>query len=178
MDIDGDGYLSMYELEYFYEEQLQKMESLGIETLPFQDCLCQVSRCGFASAPRGWNLFMLRESYWILAYILGRIFVRIFGFFYIIHSRSYSSYKMIYLDSRKIFQGRITAKMDSRILAKFLALALLFVQSVWSWVSSAVFSCHFVCQSQIYNGDPRPCILPHVLVTQNWRSVDRPHTQI
>ena len=43
MDIDGDGYLSMYELEYFYEEQLQKMESLGIETLPFQDCLCQVS---------------------------------------------------------------------------------------------------------------------------------------
>ncbi|XP_072034004.1 serine/threonine-protein phosphatase 2A regulatory subunit B'' subunit alpha-like isoform X2 [Amphiura filiformis] len=42
MDVDGDGYLSMYELEYFYEEQLQKMESLGIETLPFQDCLCQM----------------------------------------------------------------------------------------------------------------------------------------
>jgi hypothetical protein len=42
MDLDGDGYLSMYELEYFYEEQLQRMESLGIETLPFEDCLCQV----------------------------------------------------------------------------------------------------------------------------------------
>lgn len=44
MDLDGDGYLSMYELEYFYEEQLQRMEALGIETLPFHDCLCQVSK--------------------------------------------------------------------------------------------------------------------------------------
>ena len=43
MDLDGDGYLSMYELEYFYEEQLQRMEQLGIETLPFEDCLCQVN---------------------------------------------------------------------------------------------------------------------------------------
>jgi len=42
MDLDGDGYLSMYELEFFYEEQLQRMESLGIETLPFEDCLCQM----------------------------------------------------------------------------------------------------------------------------------------
>lgn len=42
MDLDGDGYLSMYELEYFYEEQLQRMELLGIETLPFEDCLCQM----------------------------------------------------------------------------------------------------------------------------------------
>ena len=43
MDLDGDGFLSMYELEYFYEEQLQRMEQLGIETLPFEDCLCQVN---------------------------------------------------------------------------------------------------------------------------------------
>jgi len=42
MDLDGDGFLSMYELEYFYEEQLQRMEQLGIETLPFEDCLCQM----------------------------------------------------------------------------------------------------------------------------------------
>lgn len=42
MDIDGDGILSMYELEYFYEEQQHRMEQLGIETLPFEDCLCQV----------------------------------------------------------------------------------------------------------------------------------------
>ena len=44
MDLDGDGYLSMFELEYFYEEQVQKMESMGIETLPFNDCLCQVTQ--------------------------------------------------------------------------------------------------------------------------------------
>ncbi|XP_069060412.1 serine/threonine-protein phosphatase 2A regulatory subunit B'' subunit beta isoform X1 [Pleurodeles waltl] len=42
MDLDGDGVISMYELEYFYEEQCQKMESLGIEPLPLEDCLCQV----------------------------------------------------------------------------------------------------------------------------------------
>ncbi|KAI8129199.1 hypothetical protein FF38_13090 [Lucilia cuprina] len=42
MDIDGDGLLSMYELEYFYEEQQQRMESIGIESLPFEDCLCQM----------------------------------------------------------------------------------------------------------------------------------------
>lgn len=36
MDLDGDGYLSMYELEYFYKEQMQRMEAIGIETLPYQ----------------------------------------------------------------------------------------------------------------------------------------------
>lgn len=44
MDVDGDGYISMYELEYFYEEQMQRMEAIGIETLPFTDCLCQVRK--------------------------------------------------------------------------------------------------------------------------------------
>ena len=42
MDLDGDGILSMYELEYFYTEQVSKMEALGIETMVFEDCLCQV----------------------------------------------------------------------------------------------------------------------------------------
>ncbi|XP_030059746.1 serine/threonine-protein phosphatase 2A regulatory subunit B'' subunit beta isoform X2 [Microcaecilia unicolor] len=42
MDLDGDGVLSMYELEYFYEEQCQKMENMAIEPLPFEDCLCQM----------------------------------------------------------------------------------------------------------------------------------------
>ncbi|KAL1140312.1 hypothetical protein AAG570_000244, partial [Ranatra chinensis] len=42
MDLDGDGYLSMYELEYFYDEQLRRMEAIGIECLPFEDCLCQM----------------------------------------------------------------------------------------------------------------------------------------
>lgn len=42
MDLDGDGIISMFEMEYFYEEQMQKMEALGIEKLPFEDCLCQM----------------------------------------------------------------------------------------------------------------------------------------
>ncbi len=46
MDLDGDGVISMYEMEYFYEEMVQRMEALGIETLPFEDCLCQVRHIG------------------------------------------------------------------------------------------------------------------------------------
>ena len=42
MDLDGDGVISMYEMEYFYREQVEKMEQLGIDTLPFEDTLCQV----------------------------------------------------------------------------------------------------------------------------------------
>lgn len=42
MDLDGDGILSMYELEYFYQEQCQKLEAMGVEPLPFEDCLCQM----------------------------------------------------------------------------------------------------------------------------------------
>lgn len=42
MDLDGDGVLSMYELEFFYEEQCQKLEAMAIEPLPFEDCLCQM----------------------------------------------------------------------------------------------------------------------------------------
>uniref|UniRef100_A0A8C5WRZ8 Protein phosphatase 2 regulatory subunit B''beta n=1 Tax=Laticauda laticaudata TaxID=8630 RepID=A0A8C5WRZ8_LATLA len=42
MDLDGDGVLSMYELQYFYEEQCQKLDNMAIEPLPFEDCLCQM----------------------------------------------------------------------------------------------------------------------------------------
>ncbi|CAF1082393.1 unnamed protein product [Rotaria sordida] len=42
MDIDGDGILSMYELDYFYQEQIHKMEIYGIEYMPFEDCICQM----------------------------------------------------------------------------------------------------------------------------------------
>lgn len=41
MDLDGDGILSMYELEYFYVDQLSRMEEFGIEAISFEDCLCQ-----------------------------------------------------------------------------------------------------------------------------------------
>ncbi|XP_036167033.1 serine/threonine-protein phosphatase 2A regulatory subunit B'' subunit beta isoform X2 [Myotis myotis] len=42
MDLDGDGALSMFELEHFYEEQSRRLDSMGIEALPFEDCLCQM----------------------------------------------------------------------------------------------------------------------------------------
>ncbi|XP_032827838.2 serine/threonine-protein phosphatase 2A regulatory subunit B'' subunit alpha isoform X1 [Petromyzon marinus] len=42
MDLDGDGVLSMYELEHFYGEQCARMDKLGIEPLPLSDCLCQM----------------------------------------------------------------------------------------------------------------------------------------
>ena len=58
MDLDGDGYLSMYELEYFYEEQLQRMEQLGIETLPFEDCLCQVNSSYYVLRQKWHGFFM------------------------------------------------------------------------------------------------------------------------
>ncbi len=44
MDLDGDGVLSMFELDYFYQEQVHKMEIYGIEYMPFEDCICQVGR--------------------------------------------------------------------------------------------------------------------------------------
>ncbi|CAF0749431.1 unnamed protein product [Adineta ricciae] len=42
MDLDGDGILSMFELDYFYQEQVHKMEIYGIEYMPFEDCICQM----------------------------------------------------------------------------------------------------------------------------------------
>lgn len=42
MDLDGDGVISLYELEYFYEDQVAKMEALGIEAMSFEDCACSV----------------------------------------------------------------------------------------------------------------------------------------
>lgn len=42
MDIDGDGYISMYEMEYFYYEQTKRLELMNIEALPFIDSACQI----------------------------------------------------------------------------------------------------------------------------------------
>lgn len=42
MDLDGDGYISLYEMEHFYEEQVRKLELLDIEPLPFIDCACSM----------------------------------------------------------------------------------------------------------------------------------------
>ena len=43
MDIDGDGVLSLYELQHFYNEMVDKMDALGIESLSVEDYMCQVS---------------------------------------------------------------------------------------------------------------------------------------
>ena len=42
MDLDGDGYISMYEMEYFYYEQIKRLEMMNIEALPFLDSACQI----------------------------------------------------------------------------------------------------------------------------------------
>merc|ERR1712176_391407 len=41
LDLDGDGILSLYELEYFYEEQEEKLQQLEVEPLNFEDVICQ-----------------------------------------------------------------------------------------------------------------------------------------
>ncbi|XP_072153846.1 serine/threonine-protein phosphatase 2A regulatory subunit B'' subunit delta isoform X1 [Bemisia tabaci] len=62
MDLDGDGFLSMYELDYFYDEQLRRMESIGIECLPFEDCLCQMLDMIKPAVPNKISLSDLKKS--------------------------------------------------------------------------------------------------------------------
>lgn len=42
MDRDGDGLLSLQELEYFYQEQMRKLEARGTEPIQFVDIACQL----------------------------------------------------------------------------------------------------------------------------------------
>jgi len=42
LDLDKDGILSLFELEYFYKEQQERMESVPMESPPFVDILCQM----------------------------------------------------------------------------------------------------------------------------------------
>ena len=41
LDKDGDGVLSLYELEYFYEEVLDKLDEMNIESLSVENTICQ-----------------------------------------------------------------------------------------------------------------------------------------
>jgi len=41
-DLDGNGVITEDELKYFYEEQVQRMEYLNHETIPFPDVMCQM----------------------------------------------------------------------------------------------------------------------------------------
>lgn len=42
-DLDGDGCIRDNEMKYFYEEQVQRMECLNYDTIPFADILCQMN---------------------------------------------------------------------------------------------------------------------------------------
>lgn len=42
LDVDGDGIISIYELEYFYEDVLSRLEELNIESLSVENTVCQV----------------------------------------------------------------------------------------------------------------------------------------
>lgn len=42
-DLDGDGCIRDHEMKYFYEEQVQRMECLNYDTIPFADVLCQMN---------------------------------------------------------------------------------------------------------------------------------------
>jgi serine/threonine-protein phosphatase 2A regulatory subunit B'' len=42
VDLDSDGILSGYELDFFYSEQRKKMESMLAEQISYDDILCQM----------------------------------------------------------------------------------------------------------------------------------------
>lgn len=42
MDLDSYNVLYLYQLEYFYREQMQHLDTRAIEPLPFFDCMCQM----------------------------------------------------------------------------------------------------------------------------------------
>ncbi|XP_039262806.2 serine/threonine-protein phosphatase 2A regulatory subunit B'' subunit delta-like [Styela clava] len=62
MDLDGDGFISLYEMEYFYEEQIRKLELLDIEPLPFDDCACQILDMIHPAKPECISLVDLKKS--------------------------------------------------------------------------------------------------------------------
>lgn len=43
IDLDSNGIITPYEMEYFYEEQVQRLESLNHEPILFIDLLCQMN---------------------------------------------------------------------------------------------------------------------------------------
>ena len=42
IDLDGNGIIGPYEMEYFYEEQVHRLEYLNHEPILFVDILCQM----------------------------------------------------------------------------------------------------------------------------------------
>jgi len=42
VDLDGDGLITMFDMEFFYQEQLHRMECFGHEPVAIRDILCQL----------------------------------------------------------------------------------------------------------------------------------------
>ncbi|KNC54315.1 uncharacterized protein AMSG_12341 [Thecamonas trahens ATCC 50062] len=42
VDMDGDGFISIYEMEYLFQEQIYRMNCLNLDEVPFEDLLCQL----------------------------------------------------------------------------------------------------------------------------------------
>lgn len=42
IDLDGNGILTRNEMQFFYEEQLHRMECMSQEPVLFEDILCQM----------------------------------------------------------------------------------------------------------------------------------------
>lgn len=57
-DLDGDGSIRDHEMKYFYEEQVQRMECLNYDTIPFADILCQMNDM---IAPKAEGVFRLAD---------------------------------------------------------------------------------------------------------------------
>lgn len=43
IDLDGDGVIRPWEMRHFYAEQMQRMEDLNCEVVPFEDVCCQMA---------------------------------------------------------------------------------------------------------------------------------------
>ena len=42
IDLDGNGIITRNEMQFFYEEQLHRMECMAQEPVLFEDILCQI----------------------------------------------------------------------------------------------------------------------------------------
>eukprot|EP00403_Amphidinium_massartii_P033755 CAMPEP_0178439016 /NCGR_PEP_ID=MMETSP0689_2-20121128/35919_1 /TAXON_ID=160604 /ORGANISM="Amphidinium massartii, Strain CS-259" /LENGTH=582 /DNA_ID=CAMNT_0020061493 /DNA_START=121 /DNA_END=1866 /DNA_ORIENTATION=- len=61
-DLDGDGCISRHEMQYFYEEQVQRMECLHYETIPFADIICQMNDMIFPAVEGQFRLSDLKRQ--------------------------------------------------------------------------------------------------------------------
>ncbi|XP_021943705.1 uncharacterized protein LOC110842304 isoform X1 [Folsomia candida] len=73
LDVDGDGIISPYELQYFYSEQENRIESLGIEPLHFSNVYCQIVDMLHCSST-GIRLKDLKNNPYLAANVFNTVF--------------------------------------------------------------------------------------------------------